>query len=245
MLNLSGAGANGIGLIKTFPAGAFAKLRKSPKKSSRTRGTSPPQKSPRAREALLAAALRVFAREGYDGASIPKIAKTARVAAPLIHYYFGSKENLWRESVAHSLGDLRREALSIGNATRALAPLQRLRVFLQTLTQHAARWPDNFVMIIAEARSESDRFAWVQENYTGVIFQELLSMLQDAKDTKAIREVDIDQLAFLLVGGMLVYFTVNPKISNNTDPKYLDRIAGEYTDLMFELLVEGISRKTR
>ena len=105
----------------------------------------------------------------WSSLSVPKIAKMARVAAPLIHYYFGSKENLWRESVANSLGDLRREALAIRNATRALAPLDRLRVFLQTLTQHAARWPDNFVMIIAEARSESDRFAWVDENYTGVI----------------------------------------------------------------------------
>jgi AcrR family transcriptional regulator len=176
---------------------------------------------------------------------MPKIAKTARVAAPLIHYYFGSKENLWRETVALSLGDVRRDALAIGKATRALAPLDRLRAFLQTLTQHAARWPDNFVMIIAEARSESDRFAWVQEHYTGVIFQELLSILQDAKDKKLIKDVAIDQLAFLLVGGVLVYFTVNPEVSNNTDPKYLDRISGEYTELMFKLLLEGIATKKR
>jgi AcrR family transcriptional regulator len=176
---------------------------------------------------------------------MPRIAKVAQVAAPLIHYYFGSKENLWRETVAWSLADLRRDALAIGNATRALAPLDRLRVFLQTVTRHAARWPDNFVMIIAEARSESDRFAWVQENYTGVIFEELRSILQDAKDRKVIKNIAIDQLASLLVGGVLVYFTANPEVSNNTDPKDLDRISGEYTDLMFELLLDGISRKKR
>lgn len=213
--------------------------------SSRKRATSLPEDSPKSKEAILAAALRVFASDGYDGASMPRIAKVAQVAAPLIHYYFGSKENLWRETVAWSLADLRRDALAIGNATRALAPLDRLRVFLQTVTRHAARWPDNFVMIIAEARSESDRFAWVQENYTGVIFEELRSILQDAKDRKVIKNIAIDQLASLLVGGVLVYFTANPEVSNNTDPKDLDRISGEYTDLMFELLLDGISRKKR
>ena len=202
-----------------------------------------PQESPRAKEAILAAAQRVFASDGYDGASMPKIAKMAQVAAPLIHYYFKSKENLWRETVAISLSDLRRDALAIGNATRALAPLDRLRVILQALTQHAARWPDNFVMIMAEARSESDRFAWVQENYTGVIFQEVLSILQDAKDRKIIKDVAIDQLAFLLIGGVLVYFTVNPVVRDNTDPKDLDRISREYTDLMFDLLLGGVVSK--
>ena len=88
-------------------------------------------------------------------------------------------------------------------------------------------------------------FAWVQENYTGVIFEELRSILQDAKDRKVIKNIAIDQLASLLVGGVLVYFTANPEVSNNTDPKDLDRISGEYTDLMFELLLDGISRKKR
>jgi hypothetical protein len=98
-------------------------------------------------------------------------------------------------------------------------------------------------MIMAEARSESDRFAWVQENYTGVIFREVLSILQDAKDRKVIRDVGIDQLAFLLIGGVLVYFTANPVIRDNTNAEDLDRISREYTDLMFGLLREGVVNK--
>lgn len=174
---------------------------------------------------------------------MPKIASMARVAPPLIHYYFKSKENLWRETIAHSLTELRRDAIAIGHATRSLAPLDRLRVILQALTQHAARWPDNFVMIMAEVRSESHRYAWVQENYTGVIFQEILSILQDAKDQKIIKDIAVDQLAFLLIGGVLVYFTANPVVRDNTDPKDLDRISREYTDLMFDLLLRGVAAK--
>lgn len=219
--------------------------RRGVKKLSRNPAVTLPKETQRSKEAILTAAQRVFASDGYDGASMPKVAKRAGVAAPLIHYYFGSKENLWRETVALSLSDLRRDALAISEATRALAPLDRLRVILQALTQHAARWPDNFVMIMAEARSESDRFAWVQENYTGVIFREVLSILQDAKDRKVIKDVATDQLAFLLIGGVLVYFTANPVVRDNTNLKELDRISREYTDLMFELLLEGVVFKNR
>jgi AcrR family transcriptional regulator len=213
--------------------------------ASDQRPAASPQSSPAARDAILSAALKVFARDGFNGASMPAIAKIAQVAPTLIHYYFGSKENLWRETIDYSLGDLRRDALAIGHATRALAPLDRLRALLQTLALHAARWPDHFVMITAEARSQSDRYAWVLENYTGVIFDEIVHTLQDAKDIDVIDDVSVEQLTFLLVGGLLVYFTLNPRAPKTPDPAALDRLSNEYTDMMFKLLLDGICSKTK
>jgi len=186
------------------------------------------------------AALSAFARGGYDGASMPKIARMAKVAPPLIHYYFGSKENLWRETVEHSLGELRREASAIRNATRALAPLDRLRALLQAVTQFAAHWPDHFVMIIAEARSESGRFAWIQENYTGVLFDEIVALLRDARNGGSIKDVDLEQLAFMLIGGILLYFTVRPDVFRDKD---IDMAAAEFTDLMFRMFLDGVANR--
>jgi AcrR family transcriptional regulator len=162
----------------------------------------------------------------------------AKVAPPLIHYHFGSKDNLWRETVDHSLGELRRESSAICSATRTLAPLDRLRALLQAITHFAARCPDHFGMIVAEARSDSDRFAWLQENYTGVLFADVLSILRDAKDQSEIKDVAIDQLASMLVGGILVYFTIDPANANRRD---VMKMADEYTDLMFLMLLEGLA----
>ena len=36
---------------------------------------------------------------------LPHLARLANVAPPLIHYYFGAKDNLWRETVDYSLPD--------------------------------------------------------------------------------------------------------------------------------------------
>ena len=206
--------------------------------SSRTRATGVPQDGIKSKEAILRAALKVFACDGYDGASMPKIARLAQVAQPLSHYYFGSKEKLWRDTVDRSLGELRREASVIRQATQALAPLDRLRALLQTITQFAARWPDHFVMIVAEARSDSGRFAWINENYTGVLFDEIVAILQDARDSGAIQNVDVTQLVPMLIGGILLHFTVRPNLLTEDE---LDKMSVEFTDLMFKMFLYGVA----
>lgn len=51
------------------------------------------------RAAILEAARKRFAREGYDGASLREIASDAGVDAALISRYFGSKDELFSEVV--------------------------------------------------------------------------------------------------------------------------------------------------
>lgn len=189
------------------------------------------------REAILAAALQAFARDGYDGASMPKIARLAQVAPPLIHYYFGSKEKLWRETIGHSLGELRRETSAIFQATRALNPLDRLRALLQAHSHFAARWPDHFFMIMAEARSNTERFDWVQQNYTGVLFEEVLDILRDGREQGSIRDLNLEQIAITLIGGILVYFTVYPRRAPAAE---LEQDANQFCDTLFELILRGI-----
>lgn len=59
-----------------------------------------------AREAqILAAAEQVFARSGLVGATMAEIAEIAGVPKPNVHYYFGSKEGLYRAVLEHTLKD--------------------------------------------------------------------------------------------------------------------------------------------
>lgn len=209
-------------------------------KPNKYKPTAPVPHASSSKEALLEAALKAFARYGFEGASLHNISRMAEVAPPLIHYYFGSKDNLWRETVDYSLGELRREAAAIQNATRTLAPLDRLRVLLQAITHFAARCPDHFSMIIAEARSESGRYAWVHEHYTGVLFENVVSILKDARDQGTIKDVDMEQLAFFLIGGILLYFTASPIAAKD---KNIHQTADKYTDHLFEIFLEGVSVK--
>ncbi|WP_395309187.1 TetR family transcriptional regulator [Mycobacterium sp. AMU20-3851] len=65
-------------------------------------GTSRPRNAAATREAILASAIRNFARAGYDGVGVREIAGDAGVTAMLVNRYFGSKEQLFAEAVETS-----------------------------------------------------------------------------------------------------------------------------------------------
>jgi len=191
-----------------------------------------------AKQAILEAALKAFSRDGFDGASLPKIADMAGIAHPLIHYHFGSKDNLWRETVDYALGDLSREAATIRTASRGLSPLDRLRVLIRAFTHFAARCPDHFGLILAEARSDSDRFGWIQENYTADFLESLKAIIQEAQEQKQIRAIPLGNLAFMLMGSMLLYFTVNPTLPKGVE---IEQLADEHAELLIDIILNGIA----
>jgi AcrR family transcriptional regulator len=45
-------------------------------------------------EGILRAAIKLFAKKGYEGTSIREIAEAAGVTKPMLYYYFGSKEGI-------------------------------------------------------------------------------------------------------------------------------------------------------
>ena len=56
--------------------------------------TLEPQTESQPVDTILSAALGLFAAKGYDATSVREIAEVAKVAKPMIYYYFGSKEGL-------------------------------------------------------------------------------------------------------------------------------------------------------
>lgn len=86
-----------------------------------------PARGDATRDALIAAALTVFARDGFDASGTRRIAERAGINPALIGYHFGSKEGLYRAVFEHIAATMHRrfgpvaekvaEALA---ATRAL-----------------------------------------------------------------------------------------------------------------------------
>ena len=93
-------GESGISVNQDAPG--LVSGRKGENDVGMTETLSPPHRAgpgaPRqaAEAAILAAAERVFGRHGFRGASMNEIAREASVPKPNIHYYFGTKEELYR-----------------------------------------------------------------------------------------------------------------------------------------------------
>lgn len=68
-----------------------------------TPSTKGPSKGERTASRILQSASSIFADQGYEKASLKKIADAADVREPSIYQHFGSKENLYRESINQAL----------------------------------------------------------------------------------------------------------------------------------------------
>jgi len=199
--------------------------------------TAPAPEDPRTREVILEAALDAFSRDGYEGASLPTIAKAAKVGHPLIHYYFGSKDNLWRQTVEYAFGGLMSEAATIDAASRDLSPIDRLRVLIRTFTLFAARHPAHLGLIMSEWRAKSERLTWLNDNYTGTFVRNLRRILLEARDAGQIKPIPPDHLGFIIMGSIVLFFSLNFDLPEGTD---MDRLADQHASWVLEAILKGI-----
>jgi TetR/AcrR family transcriptional regulator len=101
--------------------------------------THPEQNEKSTRLRILDAAADLFAEVGYAGASVKQIAERAGVTGAMIHYYFQSKENLYRAVLDRVVSDLETMAREI-IATRK-PPVERLEIYLRWFFDYAATHP--------------------------------------------------------------------------------------------------------
>jgi AcrR family transcriptional regulator len=76
------------------------------------------------RKAILAAAARLYARRGFQGASVADLAKACRTSKSLIYHYFPSKDDILHETMAAHLDAL---VAAAEGATRSGSAEQKLR----------------------------------------------------------------------------------------------------------------------
>lgn len=88
---------------------------------------------------LLVAATELFARRGYDGASVRDITREAGANLAAVGYHFGSKEGLWLATLEAALSPLR-EAIGAAAAGPGAA-LDRIEACVRAMFAFAAERP--------------------------------------------------------------------------------------------------------
>ena len=210
---------------------------------------SRPDNSPRVAHAggltsnnILEAALAVFARDGFDGASLPAIAKAASTGHPLIHYHFGSKENLWRAAVDYAFGDLAVGMATLQSAATDLTPLDALRLLLRGFAQFTARHPLHTLIILNEVRTGGDRFDWMVERHLRPLHERLDRTIEAAIAAGQVKPVPVAHLASIVVGATAHFFSASPLLARlyGIDVHAPETVAA-HADWVVEVLMNGIA----
>jgi TetR/AcrR family transcriptional regulator len=88
---------------------------------------------------ILSAGERVFARAGFNGATVAEIADAAGLPKANLHYYFGSKHELYRAVLARTLHDW---LLPLDGLTPEADPGQALAAYIRAKMAMSAQRPD-------------------------------------------------------------------------------------------------------
>src|SRR2546428_8466063 len=93
-----------------------------------SRGRKPRAERPEpSQEQLVRAAIDCFARLGYQGTTIDRIARDAGVTKGAVYYHFRDKEQLLFEAVKAHVGEFERQVLAEGTPELdAMAALRRV-----------------------------------------------------------------------------------------------------------------------
>ena len=91
------------------------------------------------RERIFAAATAEFAARGFAGASVDRIAATARLNKAMIYYHFGSKAGLYRQILRDMFAAVGARAAAA--AASELPPTDKLRQFVQAIALEAEARP--------------------------------------------------------------------------------------------------------
>jgi AcrR family transcriptional regulator len=157
---------------------------------------------------ILQVAERLFAEDGFDGASIRTIAKEANVNIAMISYYFGSKEKLLEALIIYRTSGMRMQLQNIFNED--LSPTQKvdrlIDLYISRINQNKCMYQImHFELSTKKRILNMDSFMAIKKD-NSEIFRKII---EDGQD-KGIFRKDINiTLIPTTILGILTHFHTN------------------------------------
>lgn len=115
---------------------------------------------------ILDAALLVFSERGFAGSTTREISSRAGVNHPLIAYYFGNKEKLWRAAVTHLFDRLDTYiAEDPAPAAKENDSLGAAKRYLSRYIDYCAEHPEHARLMMQESTSNNPRLSWAVKSH--------------------------------------------------------------------------------
>ncbi len=197
------------------------------------------------RRQLLSTAAAHFARHGFEGASLRKIAAEAGLAHGLIRHYFGSKHTLW-EAAADELFARMRSAMSEAIARVDPAdPVARLEAQVRATVRTAARIPHIAGFVMQAGMAGGERYQWLVERHLRPAYEFVLQPLDQLQEGE--RAAGINPLfAFMLANNAAIgpfAQAANARSLAGVDMSDPDT-ADAYADTLIAILKHGLLRQS-
>jgi TetR/AcrR family transcriptional regulator, cholesterol catabolism regulator len=147
----------------------------------------------RRRAAVLRAAARLFAEQGYHATSMDDLSAATGLAPGGLYHYFGSKEELLLGILEQLMDPLLARAQEVASSPGP--PSERLRALLHVWIEHIAEHHDHMLVFAQERRVVERGGRWTQVRDSRRAFEAILGRL--VADTDPPGDVRLRVLALL------------------------------------------------
>lgn len=194
-----------------------------------------------ARDRILQAAAEAFTERGFDGVSVPEIAKRAEVTHPLVHYHFSNKLALWQAVVDHLFAGV--PEVLIGDEQdqkQETEPLLALQGIVRRISLYLAAKPALVRFVLHEGMMESERLVWLIDRYLRPIYGKVSDIYQKGVDQGTLKPLDYPLPTQTLSALTIMVFSQAPLVRaiHNVDP-LTPEYAKAHSDAVVSIILSG------
>lgn len=195
----------------------------------RTSRKGAPKQQPRAqitRNSILKAALQEFAQLGLAGARVDKIAQRAKVNKQVLYYHFGSKEGLFRATLA-SVYDHPFPSEMLASSKQAISPSVEMRSLILGLFRHFRNIEDGTALIGHENRYHGKHLTpalrkTIRTSVSPIVESIRVVLKQGQSEGVFTQDISADHLYLTMVAMSMFYFTHAYTLSAILETNLLD-----------------------
>jgi len=153
------------------------------------------------RRIILDAAVRVFARQGFNGCRVSDIADEAGVAYGLVYHYFRSKDEVL-DTLFLERWNVMLEAIRETDA-RDIPPREKLYAIASFIVDSYRHDPDLMKVIIVEVTRAANSFAQTHLAKIREAYELIANIVEKAQDEGAFKDTITPQFAALAFYGAI------------------------------------------
>jgi len=193
---------------------------------------------------ILRAATDEFARHGYAGARIDRIARRAKVNKALIYYHFGSKARLYQQVLEHQVSNVVTYLKArVGKAES----LEDVLLAFSEKYHEALKADSKFVPMLLREMAQGGRhikgLLAQMINSEGELRGRILRMIDQGKQEGLYRDLDSRHAIISFAGMNLFYLLMVPLVSEIWGIEDEERFRSERPRQIVHLFLEGLKRR--
>jgi TetR/AcrR family transcriptional regulator len=190
------------------------------------------------RQAVLDAAIKIFAARGFDGTTMPSITAECGIPVPLMVYHFKSKEQLWRDCVNEVYRRLDAHLVQYEAEIEAAQGYEFFRARIRAQIKALAAEPEYMRILFQEGTQHSERLEWLVENHQRRITKGITDLIERAQAEGFLPDMDVIHAKFILSGAFSfpIVLAAEYRLIDGVDPES-DAFIERHVDLCMRLFM--------